>query len=47
MNAAILMLVGAAFFCLAYRLYGRYISKVFDQDDNRPTPSFTMMADSD
>ncbi len=47
MNAAILMLVGAAFFCLAYRLYGRYISKVFDQDDNRPTPSCTMRDDCD
>ncbi len=47
MNAAILMVVGAVFFFLAYRFYGRYISKVFDQNDDRPTPSCTMRDDCD
>lgn len=47
MNVAILMLVTIPLFWLAYRLYGRYIEKVFDADPNNPTPAVTMKDDVD
>jgi len=47
MNAAILMIVASALFWLAYRFYGRYISKVFEENDANPTPSVTMKDDVD
>ncbi len=47
MNAAILMIVGAVFFWFAYRFYGRYISKVFEQNDDNPTPACCMKDDCD
>lgn len=47
MNAAVLMVVAAALFYVAYRFYGRYISKVFEENDANPTPSITMRDDVD
>ena len=47
MNAAILMIIAAAFFWLAYRFYGRYISKVFEENDANPTPSCVLTDDCD
>ncbi len=47
MNIAILMLITIPVFWLAYRYYGRYIDKVFDVDDSRPTPAITMKDDVD
>ncbi|MCL4515782.1 MAG: carbon starvation protein A [Firmicutes bacterium] len=47
MNIAILMLITIPVFWLAYRYYGRYIDKVFDVDDSRPTPAVTMKDDVD
>mgnify|MGYP001248232868 CR=1 FL=1 len=47
MNAAVLMIVAAVLFLLAYRLYGRYIAKVFEENDANPTPSITMKDDVD
>ena len=47
MNAAILMIIAAAFFWLAYRFYGRYISKVFEENDANPTPACVLTDDCD
>lgn len=42
MNIALLLILALPIFYLAYRLYGDFISRVFEEDDNRPTPSQTM-----
>ncbi len=42
MNAATLLIFGAFFFVLAYRFYGRYLSRKFGIDPTRPTPAQTM-----
>ncbi|MGE5577180.1 MAG: carbon starvation protein A [Syntrophothermus sp.] len=47
MNIAILMLITIPVFWLAFRYYGRYIEKVFDADDSRPTPAVAMKDDVD
>ena len=33
MNAAILVIIAFALFIVAYRIYGKYISKVFEEND--------------
>ena len=47
MNAAVLLILGFVFFYLAYRFYGRWIAKLFGEDDKIPTPSCTMKDDCD
>jgi carbon starvation protein len=47
MNAAVLPIIGAVLFYLGYRYYGRYISKVFKEDDSCPTPACSMKDDID
>ncbi|MFZ2445658.1 MAG: carbon starvation CstA family protein [Syntrophobacteraceae bacterium] len=47
MNAAILMIVAFALFYVAYRIYGKYISKVFEENDANPTPAVSMKDDID
>ncbi|MCX5854711.1 MAG: hypothetical protein NTZ24_09145, partial [Deltaproteobacteria bacterium] len=37
MNAALLPIIAAVLFYLGYRFYGRYISKVFKENDDNPT----------
>ncbi len=39
MNVLLVFILSAAAFKLAYRLYGRYIERVFDMDVNNPTPA--------
>lgn len=47
MNVAVILIVAAILFYLGYRFYGRYIAKVFDEDDKNPTPAITMKDDVD
>jgi carbon starvation protein len=47
MNAAILIIIAAVLFYLAYRIYARYIAKVFEENDATPTPACTMKDDCD
>lgn len=39
MDGQVLLVLGAAAFALAYRLYGRFLSRVFGLDSSRPTPA--------
>lgn len=43
MNILFLLSLTILFFILAYRLYGRYISKVFNEDDSNPTPAKALL----
>lgn len=47
MNAALLLLVALVLFLIAYRWYGTFISKLFGEDDNNPTPAVSMKDDVD
>lgn len=47
MNAAVLMIIAFALFYIAYRIYGTYISKVFEENDKNPTPASAMKDDVD
>jgi len=47
MNAAVLMIVAAVLFYLGYRFYGKYISKVFEENDANPTPACSIKDDVD
>jgi carbon starvation protein len=47
MNVAVLLIVAAVLFFLAYRFYARFIAKLFDENDNRPTPACSMKDDRD
>jgi carbon starvation protein len=47
MNAALLLIIAAILFYLGYRFYGRYISKVFEENDKNPTPACSMKDDCD
>lgn len=47
MNAALLMVVAFIFFYFAYRIYGKYISRVFEENDANPTPASAMKDDVD
>ena len=39
MNIIVLFLVAIGLFLIAGRVYPRYISRVYDSDDRRPTPA--------
>lgn len=41
MNGALLLILGAAVLGLAYRFYGRFLSRLFGVDTNRTTPAHT------
>ncbi len=47
MNAAILMIIAFVLFYVAYRTYGKYIAKIFEENDANPTPASTMKDDVD
>lgn len=47
MNAAILLILAAFLFYLGYRIYGKYIAKVFEENDKNPTPACSMKDDRD
>jgi carbon starvation protein len=47
MNAALLPIIAAVLFYLGYRFYGRYISKLFKEDDTCITPACSMKDDVD
>lgn len=47
MNAALLPIIAAILFYLGYRFYGRYIAKLFKEDDACPTPACSMKDDVD
>ncbi len=38
---AVVFIIAIVLFALAYRIYGRFLNRHFDVDDNRPTPSHT------
>jgi carbon starvation protein len=47
MNAALLPIIAAILFYLGYRFYGRYIAKLFKEDDSCPTPACSLKDDVD
>ncbi len=47
MNVAVLLLIAAVLFFLAYRFYARFISRLFVENDNNPTPACSMKDDCD
>ena len=47
MNAAVLLIIAAVLFFLAYRFYARFIAKLFGENDQNPTPACTMKDDCD
>ncbi len=42
MNGAVLLVTGIIFFIFAYRVYGRYLSRLFEIDPGRETPANTL-----
>jgi len=42
MNAAVLLIIAAVLFFLAYRIYARFIAKLFEENDQNPTPACSM-----
>src|SRR4030042_4527708 len=47
MNAAILLVIASILFVIAYKLYGKYIAKVFDENDKNSTPAVSLKDDVD
>ncbi|MFA7177275.1 MAG: carbon starvation CstA family protein, partial [Smithellaceae bacterium] len=47
MNVAVVLIVAAVLFFLAYRFYARFIAKLFDENDSRPTPACALRDDRD
>jgi len=47
MNAAVLLVLAAVLFFLAYRFYARFIAKLFGENDATPTPACTLKDDCD
>lgn len=47
MNVAVLLIIAAVFFFLAYRFYARFIARLFGENDNNPTPACSMKDDRD
>jgi carbon starvation protein len=47
MNAAVLIVIAFVFFVLAYRFYGTFISKLFEENDSNPTPAVSLKDDVD
>ena len=42
MNVALILIIGLVVFWLGYRFYARYICRIFEEDDRRPTPAVAM-----
>ncbi len=47
MNPAVLLIIAAVLFYLGYRFYAKYIAKVFEENDDCPTPACSMKDDVD
>jgi carbon starvation protein len=47
MNAAVILIIAAVLFFLAYRFYARFIAKLFGENDQNPTPAVAMKDDID
>ena len=47
MNAALLPIIAAVLFYLGYRFYGKFIAKLFKENDANPTPACSMQDDCD
>ena len=47
MNVAVVLIIAVVLFFLAYRFYARFIAKLFDENDNRPTPACALRDDRD
>ena len=47
MNAAVLLILAFVLFIIAYRFYGRFIAKLFDENDKNPTPACSLKDDCD
>jgi len=47
MNVAVLLIIAAVLFYLAYRFYARFIAKLFNENDKNPTPAYSMKDDRD
>lgn len=47
MNVAVLLIIAAVLFFLAYRFYARFIAKLFGENDKNPTPAYSMKDDRD
>jgi len=47
MNVAVLLIVAAVLFFLAYRFYARFIARLFEENDKNPTPAYSMKDDRD
>ena len=48
LNAALIAVLGAVWFVLAYRVYGRFIAgRLMQPDDSRPTPAHTLRDEVD
>jgi carbon starvation protein len=47
MNAAVLLVVAAVLFLLAYRFYARFIANLFGENDQNPTPACALKDDCD
>lgn len=47
MNAAVLLVIAAVLFVLAYRFYARFIGKLFGENEDNPTPSCAQKDDCD
>jgi carbon starvation protein len=47
MNAAVLLIIAFLLFYLAYRFYGTFIAKLFEENDKNSTPAVSMKDDVD
>ncbi|GAB6272372.1 MAG: hypothetical protein STSR0003_22180 [Smithella sp.] len=47
MNVAVLLILAAVLFFLAYRFYARFIARLFEENDKNPTPACAMQDDCD
>ncbi len=47
MNVTVLLIVAVVLFFLAYRFYTRFIAKLFNENDNQPTPACALRDDCD
>lgn len=47
MNVALLLIVAAVMFFMAYRFYARFIAKLFEENDDNPTPAHSLKDDRD
>lgn len=47
MNVAVLLIIAAVCFFFAYRFHARFIARLFEENDNNPTPACSMRDDYD